>query len=73
MKPPPNALLGPGFEDMTAEEIYPCLDDNDEHETMDRHVYDETDSKSDLASGNEPGPPRGGGAHGEVDAPLRVL
>ncbi|MBI5612600.1 MAG: hypothetical protein HY942_06015, partial [Gammaproteobacteria bacterium] len=61
LKPPPNALVVPGFEDMTAEEIYPCLDENDEQETMDRHVYDESDGNSDSASGGQPDPARDGG------------
>jgi predicted metal-dependent peptidase len=61
LKPPPNALVVPGFEDMTAEEIYPCLDENDEQETMDRHVYDESNGNSDSASGGQPDPARDGG------------
>ncbi len=56
LKPPPNALLVPGFEDMTAEEIYPCLDENDEQETMDRHVYDEGEGQSDSGQGGQPPP-----------------
>lgn len=40
--PPPNALLLEGLRDMTAEEIYPLLDDkDDERETQDRHIYDQ--------------------------------
>jgi predicted metal-dependent peptidase len=40
--PPPNALLLEGFRDMTAEEIYPLLDDkDDERQTQDRHLYDQ--------------------------------
>ncbi len=62
LKPPPNALTVPGFEDMTAEEIYPCLDENDEQETMDRHVYDDADTKSDSSSGHEPNASGGGAA-----------
>ena len=40
LKPPPNALLMPLYKGMTAEEIYPLLDDNDESETLDTHAYD---------------------------------
>ena len=30
LKPPPNALIMPMYKGMTAEEIYPLIDDNDE-------------------------------------------
>ncbi|WP_173865197.1 VWA-like domain-containing protein [Thiohalocapsa sp. ML1] len=40
LKPPPNALLMPLYKGMTAEEIYPLLDDNDQSETLDTHAYD---------------------------------
>ncbi len=40
LKPPPNALLMPMYKGMTAEEIYPLLDDNDQSETLDTHAYD---------------------------------
>jgi len=41
LKPPPNALHMPFYKGMTAEEIYPLLDDNDESETLDKHAYDQ--------------------------------
>jgi predicted metal-dependent peptidase len=41
LKPPPNALLMPMYKGMTAEEIYPLLDDNDQSETLDTHAYDD--------------------------------
>ncbi|MFP4278418.1 MAG: DUF2201 family putative metallopeptidase [Halochromatium sp.] len=40
LKPPPNALLMPMYKGMTAEEIYPLIDDNDRSETLDTHAYD---------------------------------
>jgi predicted metal-dependent peptidase len=40
---PPGTWYDDGFLGMTAEEIYPMIDDNDQQETMDRHVYDEED------------------------------
>jgi predicted metal-dependent peptidase len=40
LKPPPNALLMPMYKGMTAEEIYPLLDDDDQSETLDTHAYD---------------------------------
>ena len=39
LKPPPNVLLLDVYEGMTAEEIYPCIEDLDE-ETLDHHIYD---------------------------------
>ena len=46
LKPPPGALRLPMFDGMTAEEIYPCLDENNQDEPMDRHVYDEENQQS---------------------------
>lgn len=40
--PPPNALVDMGSEGMTAEEIYPSLQ-NEIEDPMDRHLYDEQD------------------------------
>jgi predicted metal-dependent peptidase len=41
LSPPPGALVEEHFKGMTAEEIYPCLDDNsDEQDTLDEHIYD---------------------------------
>lgn len=42
LTPPPNALVDLGFEGLTAEEIYPSLQEEIE-EPMDRHMYDEQD------------------------------
>ena len=42
LKAPAGALVDMGFEGMTAEEIYPALNDDIE-EPMDRHLYDEQD------------------------------
>jgi predicted metal-dependent peptidase len=41
LKPPPNALHMPLYKGMTAEEIYPLIEDNDDSETLDRHAYDQ--------------------------------
>jgi len=43
LKPPPGILLDDGFENMTAEEIYPSIEENCDEVPMDRHVYDEQD------------------------------
>ena len=40
LKPPPGALLMEHFRGMTAEEIYPLLDEFDDQETLDNHAYD---------------------------------
>ena len=37
---PPESLHMPDFDGMSAEEIYPMLDDNQQQETQDQHVYD---------------------------------
>jgi len=43
MTPPPGILIMSEYRDMSAEEIYPLLDDNDLSETMDQHLYDKPD------------------------------
>ena len=49
---PPNALVMPAYKGMTAEEIYPLIDDNDQSETLDKHAYDQENqqggSRSDV-------------------------
>ncbi|MET0026807.1 MAG: VWA-like domain-containing protein [Candidatus Thiodiazotropha sp.] len=45
LKPPPGSLMLPQFQGMTAEEIYPCLDDKDDEKPLDNHVYDEDNTK----------------------------
>lgn len=40
LKPPPNAIVLNQFDGMTAEEIYPFLDDSLDQETLDQHLYD---------------------------------
>ncbi len=62
LTPPPNAIVLDQFKDMTAEEIYPYLDENTDEEPMDRHLYDEGAPPAE-ASG------RGGAAAGRDDAP----
>jgi len=51
LKPPPGILLEDGFEGMTAEEIYPSIEENCDDVPMDRHVYDEQD-QADKGRGN---------------------
>lgn len=56
--PVPDAILLDEFEDMTAEEIYPCLDENENLNTHDDHLYDEDNSE-------EGGGSQGGGGSNE--------
>jgi predicted metal-dependent peptidase len=51
LKPPPGALNLPQFEDMTAEEIYPCLDENNDDAPMDQHLYDAGDEREQQGQG----------------------
>lgn len=43
LKPPPGTLMLDAFEGMTAEEIYPCIDENNTDQPMDQHIYDGAD------------------------------
>ncbi|MEJ2591442.1 MAG: VWA-like domain-containing protein [Candidatus Thiodiazotropha sp.] len=45
LKPPPGSLFLPQFEGRTAEEIYPCLDEKDDQQPLDNHVYDQDNTK----------------------------
>jgi len=40
LTPPPNALLEDSYRGMTAEEIYPFIEENPEECTLDKHLYD---------------------------------
>lgn len=51
LTPPPNALVMPPYKGMTAEEIYPLIDDNDQSETLDKHVYDQDNEQGGSRSG----------------------
>ena len=55
LKPPPNSLHMPLYKGMTAEEIYPLLDDNDQSETLDKHAYDAQGEGKDQAQGTDKG------------------
>ncbi|MCG6862853.1 MAG: VWA-like domain-containing protein [Chromatiaceae bacterium] len=45
LRPPPNALHMPSYKGMTAEEIYPLIEDNDDAQTLDKHAYDQDKSR----------------------------
>jgi predicted metal-dependent peptidase len=53
LKPPPGSLLLPQFEGMTAEEIYPCLDEKDDEQPLDNHVYDQENTRDSGSGKNE--------------------
>ena len=58
LKPPPDALWMDEYKGMTAEEIYPLIEDDEEMETLDQHLYD-SDSEgggSGEGSAGESGP-----------------
>ena len=44
LKPPPNAIYLEQFSGMTAEEIYPCLGEDEELAPQDDHLYDQDES-----------------------------
>ncbi|MDD5393692.1 MAG: VWA-like domain-containing protein [Thiothrix sp.] len=44
LKPPPGILKMKEYVGMSAEEIYPLIDDNDMSETLDQHLYDKEDN-----------------------------
>jgi len=52
LTPPPGALYDESFEGMTAEEIYPSIQENSEEEPMDRHLYDEQ-NQADRGQGRD--------------------
>ncbi len=45
LKPPPDALVIDDYIGMTAEEIYPCIEDNERSETLDQHIYDDAEDQ----------------------------
>ena len=56
---PPGSLYESSYEGMTAEEIYPFIDDNENEETLDQHVYDKPDESNANQNKNpEPPPPQ---------------
>ncbi|WP_043758148.1 vWA domain-containing protein, partial [Imhoffiella purpurea] len=52
LTPPPSALVQPRFKGLTAEEIYPLIEEEDGSETLDQHLYDREES----SKGNRPNP-----------------
>ncbi len=66
LKPPYDTMILDQFKGMTAEEIYPLLEEDDNYETIDRHLYDQEgesegnsggDHESSSGSNDTPPPP----------------
>lgn len=56
LKAPPGTLYESSFAGMTAEEIYPSLEDNENDETLDQHIYDRPDELR-KKQNKDPNPP----------------
>ncbi|KAG1682788.1 hypothetical protein GQR58_010574 [Nymphon striatum] len=56
LTPPPGILNMREYEGMTAEEIYPLIDDNDMSDTLDQHLYDKEDQFSEGGQGSSDNP-----------------
>jgi predicted metal-dependent peptidase len=65
LKPPPGALILDSFEGMTAEEIYPCIAENNTDQPMDQHIYDGPDSDP-QSSGQQQGDEQRDGGQGQT-------
>ena len=64
LKPTPDALYDSQFDGMTAEEIYPTIDDLDDRETEDQHVYD---NEQQSQQNNDNRGDKGEGGNGDKD------
>ena len=51
---PPNVHFMPQYLGMTAEEIYPLIDENDDSETLDQHMYDQDNHSGGGRQGKPP-------------------
>ncbi len=58
LKPPPDAQIMPMYLGMTAEEIYPLIDENDQTETLDQHLYDQDNESGGGQQGQKTGQSR---------------
>jgi len=57
LKAPPGTLSESSYEGMTAEEIYPYIEDKENEETLDQHIYDDNESSSQNQNNNPPSQP----------------
>lgn len=74
LAPPQGALILDAYRGMTAEEIYPYVQENSEDEPLDQHLYDQDDKHGSGDQGGGQGGGAGdeqnqddGGSHGEAD------
>ncbi len=74
LKPPEDALYIEAFDGMIAEEIYPMLDDKEDMQTHDQHIYDQDedtehsqDSRMDGGAGQLPSDSNGQASEAELD------
>jgi predicted metal-dependent peptidase len=74
LTPPPNCNLMPQYLGMTAEEIYPLIDETDENETIDQHLFDQDNQSGGGQQGQAPEKPEsrqqrpgGGGENSEPE------
>jgi len=58
LTPPYDTLIMDEYKGMTAEEIYPLLEEDDSQETIDEHLYDENSEGSGEGSGDQEPPPQ---------------
>jgi predicted metal-dependent peptidase len=67
LKPPPGTLLLDVFAGMSAEEIYPCLEDDSRDTPLDDHLYDGDEGGADAGGADETAgaPPRQGSCDGQ--------
>ncbi len=68
--PPAEAVVLNQFDGMTAEEIYPCLDDSLDNETLDQHLYDGDEGgqggdSDQQPPSDQPSDPHQGGSSGK--------
>ena len=73
LAPPPGAHILDNFKGMTAEEIYPCIQENTDDELMDQHLYDQDPQQGTGEHGGTGGGQQqeqdkdSGGSHAETD------
>ncbi|WP_457667872.1 vWA domain-containing protein, partial [Thiolapillus sp.] len=58
LTPPYDTLIMDEYKGMTAEEIYPLLEEDDSQETIDEHLYDENSEGSGEGNGDQEPPPQ---------------
>ena len=57
LTPPGNCHVMPQYLGMTAEEIYPLIDENDQTETIDQHLFDQDNQSGGGQQGDAPDKP----------------